>query len=82
MRLGPLSLQPSELAKITLVLALAKLFEKEENGQSVKGVVQAALLTLIPMALIIVQPDLGTAVIFVGLFFTCLLYTSHPVATS
>ncbi|HOK32743.1 MAG: rod shape-determining protein RodA [Limnochordia bacterium] len=69
-RLGPLSLQPSELAKITLVLALAKLFEKEENGQSVKGVVQAALLTLIPMALIIVQPDLGTAVIFVGLFFT------------
>ena len=69
-RLGPLSLQPSELAKITLVLVLAKLFEKEENAQSLRGVTQAAVLTLIPMALIVIQPDLGTAVIFVGLFFT------------
>lgn len=68
-RLGPLSLQPSELAKITLVLVLAKLFEKEENAQSLRGVTQAAVLTLIPMALIVIQPDLGTAVIFVGLFF-------------
>jgi rod shape determining protein RodA len=64
-----LSLQPSELAKITLVLVLAKLFEKEENAQSLRGITQAAVLTLIPMALIVIQPDLGTAVIFVGLFF-------------
>lgn len=69
-RLGPLSLQPSELAKITLVLVLAKFFEKEENAQSPKGVMQAVLLTLIPMGLILLQPDLGTAAIFVGLFFT------------
>lgn len=68
-RLGPLSLQPSELAKITLVLVLAKVFEKEENSQSLKGVLQAAALTLLPMGLILLQPDLGTAVIFVGLFF-------------
>lgn len=70
MRLGPLSLQPSELAKITLVLALARFFEKEENALSMKGIAQAALLTLVPMGLILIQPDLGTAVIFVGLFFT------------
>ncbi|NMB01170.1 MAG: rod shape-determining protein RodA [Firmicutes bacterium] len=69
-RLGPLSLQPSELAKIALVLALAKFFEKEEHAQSPAGIVQAILLTLVPMGLILLQPDMGTATIFVGLYFT------------
>jgi rod shape determining protein RodA len=69
-RLGPLSIQPSELAKIALVLVLAKFLEKKENAQSLKGTGQAFLLTLIPMGLILLQPDLGTAAIFVGLFFT------------
>ena len=69
-RVGPLSLQPSELAKIAIVLVLAKFFEKEENAQSLKGVTQAFLMVLIPMGLILRQPDLGTAVIFIGLFFT------------
>ncbi len=69
-RVGPLSLQPSELAKIAIVLVLAKFFKKEENAQSLKGVTQACLMVLIPMGLILRQPDLGTAVIFIGLFFT------------
>lgn len=69
-RLGPLNLQPSELAKIAIVLALAKFFEKEENAQSLQGVAKAFLLVLLPMALILKQPDLGTAAIFIGLFFT------------
>ncbi len=60
-RLGSLSIQPSELAKLALILMLAKVFENEENAQDVKGVVQAALLTLVPMGLIMLQPDLGTA---------------------
>lgn len=68
-KLGPLSLQPSELAKIALVLVLAKFFEKEEHTQTAKGIAQAFFLTIMPMALIILQPDLGTAAIFVGLFF-------------
>lgn len=69
-RVGPLSLQPSELAKITLVLVLAKFFEKEENARSIKGSLQGGLITIIPMGLILIQPDLGTTAIFVGLFFT------------
>jgi len=69
-RLGPLGLQPSELAKIALVLILAKIFEKEENSLSIQGVAKAFVLILIPMGLILLQPDLGTAAIFIGLFFT------------
>lgn len=69
-RIGPISIQPSELAKIALILVLAKFFEKKENAQSPKGIAQASLLTMIPMGLILLQPDMGTAVIFIGLFFT------------
>ena len=36
-KLGPMSLQPSELAKIAIVLVLAKYFDKEENAQSLQG---------------------------------------------
>lgn len=79
MRFGPLSLQPSELAKVALVLVLAKLFEKEENAQTLRGVLQAALLTVIPMGLILIQPDLGTAVIFVGLFFAMWYVGNAPL---
>lgn len=68
-RIGPLSIQPSELAKIALVLVLAKFFEKNTNAQSLKGVAQAFFLTLIPMGLILLQPDMGTAFIFIGMFF-------------
>ena len=75
-RIGPLSLQPSELAKIALVLVLAKAFEKEEHIQSLKGVAKALVMVLIPMALILKQPDLGTAAIFIGLFFT-MWYVGH-----
>lgn len=80
-RIGPLSLQPSELAKIAIVLALAKLFEKEEQARTFKGVVQAALVTMVPMGLILLQPDLGTAVIFVGLFFALWYVGNAPLKT-
>nr|NLJ03732.1 rod shape-determining protein RodA [Bacillota bacterium] len=69
-KLGPMSLQPSELAKIAIVLVLAKYFDKEENAQSLQGVAKALVLVLMPAALILRQPDLGTAAIFIGLFFT------------
>lgn len=68
-KLGPLSIQPSELAKIALVLVLAKFFEKEEYARSLDKVGQAFLLTLVPMGLVLIQPDMGTATIFIGLFF-------------
>lgn len=68
-RIGPLSIQPSELAKIALILVLAKTFEHSENAQDLKSVAKAFLLTILPMGLILKQPDMGTAAIFIGLFF-------------
>jgi rod shape determining protein RodA len=63
-RFGPLQVQPSELMKMALVLALARYFHRmniEDIGRPVLLIVPA-LLVLAPVALVLKQPDLGTAI--------------------
>jgi rod shape determining protein RodA len=62
-RLGPIGLQPSELSKIAFVIFLTWFFAQVENrGFIVFAAVIA--LTLIPVGLILQQPDLGSAAVF------------------
>ena len=61
--LGVINLQPSELMKVALVLALARHFHgmtSEDTGRPWKLVIPA-LMILAPVALVLKQPDLGTA---------------------
>ncbi len=69
-KLGPLNIQPSELAKIGLILVLAKIFSEKEQAGDPRAVGRAFLLTLIPTGLILLQPDMGTGAIFICLLFT------------
>jgi len=64
-RLGPLGIQPSELAKVAYVLALARYLATRGGVRRLGGLVGPVLLTLVPAALILREPDLGTASIFV-----------------
>lgn len=61
--LGFMKLQPSELMKIALVLALAKYFNSVplQSIESIKGIIVPMLMVLVPVGLVLVQPDLGTA---------------------
>ena len=61
--LGPFSLQPSELAKISIIIVLARYFSKIKSlaGFSFKDLIPAALLVGVPFLLVLKQPDLGTA---------------------
>ena len=62
--LGPMHLQPSELMKIGIVLVMARFFHEDphtEEGHSIFQLWQPALLLLIPIALVMKQPDLGTS---------------------
>lgn len=68
--------QPSEIAKITVVLALAKvLSEFKEAPQSLLPLWKPAALVLVPAALIIKQPDLGTGIVFMGFALGMLYWT-------
>src|SRR3989338_7034473 len=67
--LGPVSMQPSEIMKIALVLALSRYFMDKKSVSGFSGVIFPLALTLLPMALIIKQPDLGTSLILLPIFF-------------
>ncbi|MBN1794637.1 MAG: rod shape-determining protein RodA [Candidatus Omnitrophica bacterium] len=66
---GPLSFQPSELMKLCYLLALARVFSHFEPRElTALDIGFVVCLTLLPMALILVEPDLGTSLIFLPLF--------------
>ncbi|MFV0625818.1 MAG: rod shape-determining protein RodA [Alphaproteobacteria bacterium] len=58
-----IKVQPSELMKIALILALAKYFHNSslQSIESLQGIVMPIMMTILPVALILVQPDLGTS---------------------
>lgn len=66
---GPLRLQPSELAKWTTCLVLATYLAHRGKGSiGFRQMVEIGFLVGVPMGLIALQPDLGTALIFVPIF--------------
>lgn len=63
--LGPFGFQPSEFAKIGLILFLAHwLADNKRDINSVKDIVIALALGLFPVILILMEPDMGTAIVF------------------
>lgn len=70
LKLGPMLLQTSEIMKIAIIFLLAKVLsdETKKNG-GIKELLYPVLLTGIPMGLIVIQPDLGSSIIFVPVAF-------------
>ena len=60
-----INLQPSELMKIFIILCLAKYFHrmKLENVNSIYTILTSLIIIILPMGLVIVQPDLGTSLL-------------------
>jgi len=82
-----INLQPSELMKICIILCLAKYFHrmKLENVNSIYTILTSLIIILLPMGLVIVQPDLGTSLLiaisgiavlwFAGINYKYFIYT-------
>jgi rod shape determining protein RodA len=71
---GPFLLQPSELAKVSLILILAS-YVASDRGEDLPfpGFVRALGLMAIPLLVVVAQPDLGTASVFVAITVAILL---------
>jgi rod shape determining protein RodA len=68
--------QPAELAKVAVVLMLARILSSQRDAA--KGLVdlwRPALVAGIPWLLIMAQPDLGTGLVFIGIFFAMLFWS-------
>ena len=75
--IGAFSLQPSELMKIFFIVALAKHLHDDPRteGRTLKDLIMPGLILSLPMALILAQPDLGTAVIILAIFGSIMFLT-------
>ena len=68
--LGFMDLQPSELAKLIVIISLACfLAHREGKINTPINLFAVAVLMVIPFALIFIEPDLGTSLVFIAIFF-------------
>jgi len=79
--LGPFRLQVSELAKVGTVLAVAQLLSERHTHatQNLSYALKAAGLIVAPAVLIVLQNDLGTALVFFGLVPVMLFWSELPI---
>jgi len=71
--------QPSELMKLTVVLMLAKvLASRSQSPNSLADLWKPILTVGIPWIVIMLQPDLGTGLVFIGIFFVMLFWAGTP----
>jgi rod shape determining protein RodA len=72
---GAFRLQPSEITKITTALALSTYLARTDVSlRNIKHLLIASAIVLFPIVLIMLQPDLGTAVVYLGMFFPVLYW--------
>jgi rod shape determining protein RodA len=75
LKLGPLQFQPSELAKLLMIICLASFLADREPLTDWWDLVAPGLYMLIPILLILKQPDLGTALVLMAITVV-MLYTA------
>jgi rod shape determining protein RodA len=72
--------QPSELAKVTVVLMLARVLgNRKEAPRTLIELWQPLVVVGVPWVLIMAQPDLGTGIAFIGIFFGMLFWSGVPL---
>ena len=76
---GPLQFQPSELAKLTFLFAMANFLARPASELRSPGIfLKALVLTLLPMGLILKQPDLGSSLVFLPITLVMMLVAGVP----
>ena len=76
---GSFRFQPSELAKIATVLALARLLaNRDEPPTGLRDLMWPGLIVGVPLGMVMLQPDLGSGMAFIGLLYAMLYWAGTP----
>jgi len=73
LKLGPVSIQPSEIAKVCLIIYLAAWLSKNPI-QGYKDILKTLAIVALPASLVLIQPDLGTTLVYVAICFGMLFW--------
>jgi len=77
--IGGFRFQPSEAAKIATILYLARVLgSRDRPPRDLRDLVKPLAIVGLPLALVVLQPDLGTAMAFVGILFAALFWAGTP----
>ncbi len=79
--LGPFSFQPSELAKFTVIICLARYLagKSDDEVRKPKTLLISLLLVLVPVGLVYRQPDLGTSLVLIAIWFGMVFVAGAPL---
>lgn len=78
--IGGVGIQPVEIAKLTTILMLARWFAaRREPPITLRGLLPPIVLAAVPALLVLRQPDLGSAIVFVGILFGMLFWAAVPL---
>jgi len=72
-RFGPVGFQPSEFAKLAFVLGLARYLMYRDSYRRFGGLLMPLALVMVPLVLILREPDLGTSLVFLPVLFVMLV---------
>ncbi len=75
---GPIQIQPSEFAVLAIILAMATYCGRRPEGLTSFDVRRMVLMLLMPLGLIVIQPDLGTAIIMLLTAGTIMVIAGVP----
>ncbi len=82
LQVGPVRLQTSEIAKIAVVLMLSRVLgEWREPPRTLWALWKPIAVVMVPMALVMLQPDLGTALVFSSILIWTLYWAGTPLST-
>ncbi len=76
--IGPAQLQPAELAKLGLIIGLAGYGSAQRNQLDARRFSIVLVLAAVPAGLILLQPDLGSALVFLAILFAVLWMAGAP----
>jgi len=80
LRIGSFGLQMSEFVKITVIIALARfLADTDRNKELFSRFVISCIITFIPMGIVLLQPDLGTALVYIMILLTMIFLAGVPM---
>lgn len=77
--IGDFGIQPSEFGKIIFILALAKYLDNSKNENQLKRLLFSTLIFAIPTGLVLIQPDMGTASVYIPIFFMMCFMAGIPL---
>ncbi len=79
--LGLFDFQPSELTKLAFIVALSNYLIHRRNYRQLHGLLVPFLIALVPVGLILKEPDLGTALVFLPVLFAMLFAAGAGLVT-